>query len=264
MTGTIESPANPLVKELAGLKQRRNRDRTGHILIEGSRELGHALATDRVVVERIVVSAELAGTEAERFAAAADAGAIPLTRMSAVAFAKLSMRRHPDGIAGVAAASSWTLDRLEPGPKARFLFVEGVEKPGNLGAMLRTADAAGVDGVVVAGAGVDLGSPNVIRASQGSIFDLPIAQHETDAVIRWLQSHRIPLVVATPDAKHALWDIDLTGAVALGVGSEHLGISPATRAAATLVRIPMAGTADSLNVSVAAAVLLYEAVRQGR
>lgn len=264
MTDVITSPTNPLVKELAALKERRTRDRTGRFLIEGTRELDRALASGRVVVERVVVSEELADPVAQRFIAAAAARDIPLIRMGPAAFARLSMRQHPDGIAGVGTSSGWTLDHLHPGEAPRILLVEGIEKPGNLGAILRTADAAGMDAVIATGRGVDLGNPNVIRASQGSIFDVAVAQDETTAVLGWLGARGIRLIVATPDADRDLWDIDLTGPIALGVGSEHLGISETTREAATAVRIPMSGVADSLNVSVAAAILVYEAVRQGR
>jgi TrmH family RNA methyltransferase len=265
MTDTITSATNPLVKELAGLKQRRNRDRSGTFLIEGKRELGHALASGRVALQRVVIATDLAGEDGERFAAAAADGGMPLTRMNAIAFGKLSLRQNPDGIAGVAATPEWTLERLDPGTRPRLLIVEGIEKPGNLGAMLRTADAVGVDAVIVAEPGVDLGNPNVIRASQGSLFDLAIAVDTTSAVIEWLQANDTRLVAATADAERNLWDADLTGAVALAVGSEHLGVGAVIRdAATTLVRIPMSGSADSLNASVAAAVLMFEALRQSR
>jgi len=264
MTVTITSPANPLVKDLAALKERRNRQRTGLMLIEGQRELGHALVSSRVQLNRIIVSEELAGLTADRFATEAAGHGIPLTLMSEPAFAKLSMRRHPDGIAGVAVAPGWSLDGLEVGVTASVVVVEGVEKPGNLGAILRTADAAGMDAVIVAGPGVDLGNPNVIRASQGSIFDIAVAQAEPDAAVAWLQQRQIRLVVATPDAAADIWEADLAPPIAVGVGSEHAGISRSLRDAATLVRIPMTGAADSLNVSVAAALLIYESLRQAR
>jgi TrmH family RNA methyltransferase len=144
--------------------------------------------------------------------------------------------------------------------------VENVEKPGNLGAILRTADAAGVDGVIVCSDGTastDLHNPNVIRASLGTLFSVPVAAATTCETIAWLQEHEIQIVVATPETESVYTAVDLQTSVALITGSEAFGLSQQWLAAADKqVRIPMHGTADSLNLATATALLLYEVVRQ--
>jgi TrmH family RNA methyltransferase len=264
VTNLITSPSNPLVKEIAGLKRRRRRNQTGRFLVEGRRELRHALDAGRVAFDRIVVSDSLIGSGAEPFLTDAAARSITVTRLGPDAFRHISMREHPDGVAGVAMATSFSLEQLDTGGIDRVLVIDGIEKPGNLGAVLRTADAAGMDAVIVTGGGADLGNPNVIRASQGAVFDLPIAHVSTPTAVSWLAALGLRIVVATPEADRELWDADLTGMVALVVGSEHAGVSHVLKNVATLVRIPMVGAADSLNASVAAALVMYEAVRQAR
>jgi len=163
----------------------------------------------------------------------------------------------------VVAAMPADLAALTPGPRPLLLVCEGIEKPGNLGAMLRTADAAGVAAVIAAGPVTDWGNPNLIRASKGTVFSVPVASAGTDETIRWLDRRDVPIVAATPDADLLLTDVDLTGAVAVAVGSEHAGLSARLLSATRVrVRIPMFGRADSLNVATAAAIALYEVVRQ--
>ena len=155
------------------------------------------------------------------------------------------------------------LERLATGDRPLLLVCEGVEKPGNLGAILRTADAAGVTAVIAAGPVTDWGNPNLVRASKGTVFSVPVASADSSEVLDWMASRSVPVVAATPDADTLLVDADLTGPVAVAVGSEKDGLSSRwLERAATRVRIPMLGRADSLNVATAAAVLVYEAVRQ--
>jgi TrmH family RNA methyltransferase len=143
------------------------------------------------------------------------------------------------------------------------LVAESVEKPGNLGAILRTADAVGATAVITVGSAVDPFNPNVIRSSTGTIFSVPYAHTELSDLARWLNANDIELVVAAPDAEAVLWETDLAGSVAIMVGSENLGLSKEAIAAAQhSVAIPMAGTSDSLNVSVSIAVFAFEVRRQ--
>ncbi len=200
---------------------------------------------------------EYASPEAAAFVdALADAGA-RTTTTSAPAFDKLSHRRSPDGI--VAITETWEPD-LHNLTLDLILIAEAIEKPGNLGAMLRTADAAGA-GLVVADPNVDPFNPNVVRASQGALFSTPFAIAETPTAIAWARD-RGNLMVATPDADTTYWDADMTGRVAIVIGSEHSGVGQDWLEAGTPIRIPMAGGADSLNASVSAGVALFEAVRQ--
>lgn len=254
MTLDITSSANRRVRELALLKQRRHRNAASRFLIEGARELGRAIDA-AVPVEEVVFAPSLASPTAAALAGSLD----HVTTLGEAPFGKLSVRRHPDGIIGV--ASTWHAD-LGQVDRDLVLIAERIEKPGNLGAMLRTADGAGA-AVVVTDPTVDVFNPNVVRASQGSLFSVPVAVAEPGAVAEWA-SHRGAVLVATADADTPLWDADLSGRVAIVIGSEHAGVSERWRNIGTPVGIPMAGAADSLNASVAAGIALYEAVRQRR
>lgn len=191
--------------------------------------------------------------------------AVPVTEMAPVPFRKASIRQRPDGVMALANHLDASLAHLEVGTEPLVLVVESVEKPGNLGAMLRTADAIGVDAVIVADPATDVHNPGVVTASQGSLFTISVGVASTDETIAWLENRSIPLLVATPDASLPVWDEALVGPVAMAVGAEAFGVSPdLKRAARALVSIPMVGHVDSLNASVAAALMLYEAARQRR
>ncbi|HEX9645292.1 MAG TPA: TrmH family RNA methyltransferase [Acidimicrobiia bacterium] len=263
----ITSTANPLVKRLAALKERGERRRSGRYLVEGARELGRARDAG-VKVEQVVVSPELWGAPEEVVANRLRSDGAEWVEMGSAAFSRVSVRRHPDGLAGVAVNDPRRLDDLALGSSALVLVIDGVEKPGNLGAMLRSADAAGADAVVVAVRMVpgeepaDLTSPNVIRASQGAVFSVPWAVAPVDDVVGWARRRGLALVAADAKAAESLWEVDLTGRTAVVVGAEAAGLSDVIRQSGRAVAIPMSGASDSLNASVAAALLLYEAVRQ--
>ena len=143
------------------------------------------------------------------------------------------------------------------------LVCQGVEKPGNLGAILRTADAAGVSAVVAADPVTDWGNPNVVRGSKGTVFSVPVAAAPTSETLEWLRDKNIPLIATTPDTDVMHTDIDLSGPVAVAVGTEKYGLTDEMLGAATSrVRIPMVGQVNSLNVATSAAIVLYEAMRQ--
>lgn len=244
---TITSPANPHIKELAKLLRRKNRDEQRRFLVEGRREVARA-GEAGVVFDEILFSPELGGSVIVPG---------PVTEVSAAAFHKLSVRRHPDGVVAVAPFFDTALDVLIG--TDLLLVAEGMEKPGNLGAMLRTADGCGA-GILVADPVADVYNPNVIRASQGALFSVPAAVAEATAARAWVDE-RMQLVVATPSARRPYWELDLTRPTAVVIGAEHAGVTDAWSGGVE-VAIPMRGGADSLNASVAAAVLLYEAVRQ--
>jgi TrmH family RNA methyltransferase len=145
------------------------------------------------------------------------------------------------------------------------VLCEGVEKPGNLGAVLRTADAAGAQAVVAADPVTDWGNPNLVRASKGTVFSVPVASDPTSEVLRWLDAQGIALVATTPDTDLDYTEVDYTGPVAIAVGAEKYGLTDRVlEQAAYRVRIPMVGRANSLNVATSAAIVIYEAVRQRR
>ncbi len=189
-------------------------------------------------------------------------GGTELISLGTTAFKPLSRRQNPDGVAAVAITPSHDLADIGVDGPTLLLVVEQVEKPGNLGAMLRSADGAGA-AVIAADPDTDFENPNVIRASQGSVFTLPVAAASASEVMAWLGAADVEPVALVPDGDHpTVWDVDLGERVALIVGSESEGLSEHIRSSARLATIPMRGTADSLNVSVAAAIALYEAVRQ--
>ncbi|HEX7002596.1 MAG TPA: RNA methyltransferase [Trueperaceae bacterium] len=260
----IDSPKNANVKELLRLRERRARDRSERFLIEGAREVERALTAGVPLLE-VLVAPEVARPETLALASSAEASGIPVTELSALAFERLSAREHPDGV--MALAPTW---RTEPADlrlpaKPLLLVLDGLEKPGNLGALLRTADAVDADAVCVTGPGTDPFNPNVIRASMGSLFSRPLVTASTEGLRSFLASKSVRIVATSPAAEKPYWDADLTGGVAIVLGSEHEGLgSEWLQGSDERVRIPMAGMADSLNVATAGALLLYEALRQRR
>ncbi|WP_407571033.1 TrmH family RNA methyltransferase [Deinococcus altitudinis] len=264
----IHSVQNPQVKRLVRLKNRRERDAEGVWLIEGARELGRAQGGG-VRLLQLFACPELFSGEATELWPALE-GLNP-TFLSRPAFEKASHRENPDGLMALAEPPSPALPDVSGTRPLLVLVLMGLEKPGNLGALLRTADGVGVDAVLVVGSDVaqtspgetDLGNPGVIRASQGSVFTQPVVSLPAAEALAWLRRSGFQLVACTPEAGAVYWDAPLTGRVALCLGSEHDGLPALWREGADLrVSIPMAGQADSLNVSVAGALVLYEARRQ--
>ncbi|MBK8732534.1 MAG: RNA methyltransferase [Actinomycetales bacterium] len=267
----ISSLANPRLKSLVGLRRRRARDEAGVTLVEGYEELALALAAGCVprslyVCPEIYSPAGYAGVQdighQQDLVRQARALGVEIVQLSRAAFEKVAYREGPDGLLGVVASVDRSVAALTVPDDPFVLVAEGVEKPGNLGAMLRTADAAGVDAVVAADAVTDWGNPNVVRASKGTVFSVPVASDTTEATIAWAQRHGIRMVVTTPETEVRYTDVDLTGPVAIVVGAEKHGVSPVLLDAGERVRIPMSGKANSLNVAAAAAIVLFEAVRQ--
>lgn len=258
MTPQIESPSNARILETARLKKRGRREVSGRFIIEGTRETARALAAGTTIAE-IFLCREYATAETRTLAEDMAETGIPLITTSARAFDKLSVRQHPDGM--VAVAPVWDPSIGELG-SSLTLVAESIEKPGNLGAMFRTADAAGA-GLLIVDPNVDPFNANVVRASQGALFSVPFAVTDGDTAIAWAL-RRGSLFVGTPDADVEVWDADLSGVASIVIGSEHEGVSGAWLESGSPVRIPMAGLADSLNASVSAAIMLFEAVRQNR
>jgi TrmH family RNA methyltransferase len=256
----ITSTANPRVKALAKLKDRSARRDTGTFPIEGLRTVDRAFSAGWPLAD-IVVAPEVASQEHMALAKRIEASGVALTELGATAFARIANRRHPDGILAVGRTRRLTLEQLDLTLDPLLLIVDAVEKPGNLGAILRTADAAGVDAVIAADPATDLFNPNVVRASQGALFTVPTAVATAAAVAGWLAGLGVMAVAASPRATVPPWDVDLTGGRAIVVGSEHAGVSAAWTDALE-VQIPMRGSGDSLNAAIAAAVIIYEALRQ--
>jgi TrmH family RNA methyltransferase len=251
------------VKALVRLRDRRERDQRGLFLIEGYRELRRALDGGVILAEMWRCPELYLGKNEEALVAAARARGAEILTVAEAPFRKASYRDRPEGLLAVARQFGTGLDRLDPGPTPLLLVVEGIEKPGNLGTMMRTAEAAGADALIVCDPTTDPFNPNVVRASLGTLFSLPLAVAETPAAAAWLLGRGICTAATTPSAAKPHWEADLTGAVAVVVGSEQYGLSAFWMQAATeRVLIPMPGTVDSLNAAMAAGIVLFEAVRQ--
>lgn len=263
--GVISSTKNPKVIDAIKLTERRHRDRTGLMLIEGVKELALAV-TKGVELERLFYCEELfKGSEERNILNQAKRRGAELVPVDRHVFEKLAYREESFGLIAVARQPSRNLSDIPLGKPPFLVVVEGVEKPGNLGAILRSADAAGVDGVIVCGRSTDIYNPNVVRASIGTIFTVPVVEAEVSEVINWLKGKGIKTVAATPHTDLEYFDADLKGPTAIVMGSEHEGLSDTwLKSADLLIRIPMKGEADSLNLSVSTALLLFEAVRQRR
>jgi len=251
----IASPRNPRVKALAALKERKERERRGLFLVEGRREVARALEAG------LFLETLLLGPKA-RPEDRALAGGREVLFLSQAALERVSSRENPAQVLGVFRLPKRDLSqaRLPPNPLALVLL--GLEKPGNLGAILRAADGAGADLVLVA-EGADLFSPQVIRNSTGALFSLPVYPVSEEEARRFLEAQDLLRVAATPEGERLYWEEDYRKGVAFLLGTEDEGLPEAwKRRAQVRVRIPMRGRADSLNVAVSAALLLYEALRQ--
>lgn len=231
------------------------------MLIDGARETLRALAAGVTPVEAFFEDREPNDRTAETLAELDRLG-IDCHPVASDAFAKLAYGDRADGVVLVAEANTRGLADLSLPADALIAVVEAIEKPGNLGAILRTADGAGVDAVIVTDPRVDLFNPNVIRASVGAVFRQGVAVATADETRQWLAERSTPMYGTRPEATKSYASVDYTPSCAIVLGSEADGLSPEWDAVATGVSLPMLGVADSLNVSVAAAVLLYEARRQ--
>lgn len=264
---TISSLQNARIKELVKLGKRRDRDARRVTIVEGVREIAQALHAGIVPLE-VYLCPELA-TGAENqvlIARCEDLARRRLTTLITVTptvFAKIAYREESGGLLLIIPYITKPLAQLPVAAASFFAVIEGVEKPGNLGAILRTADAAGVDGVIVCAGATDVHNPNVVRASLGALFTVPLSEADTTTVIAWLHQKQIQIVAASPEGSQDYTAPDYTAPVAVVMGSEAHGLAPAWLAAAhAVVRIPMRGVVDSLNLSAATAILLYEVVRQ--
>lgn len=260
----IQSRQNEQVKNLVKLRERKHRDRQSRFLVEGLREIGHALTAGFEITHLYYCTDYFSSDAHSDFVEIQkEKGDFPIARMSTDAFAKASHREGPDGLMAIAVQQNNVLSDFKLSEQALLLVLEGIEKPGNLGAILRSADGAGVDAVLLVNCVLDLYNPNAIRSSQGLLFSLPIVSTDREALTDWLRANQIICCATTPDAKKSHWDVDYCGRIALFMGSESDGLQPYWLDKADhQIRIPMAGQADSLNVAASAAVCLYEARRQ--
>ncbi len=252
----ISSLQNPRVKQIVKLRDdKKQRQNEGLMLVEGYDEIslaieaGHRPRTLLVAPELVRLQMSVDVTET-------------LTVSPAV-FEKMSHRENPDGWLGVFPIPHISLENLKLSSSPFIIVAESVEKPGNLGAILRTADAAHVDAVFVCDPRVDAYSPNVVRASRGTVFTVPVVETQNELALGFLRQHGVRVLAATPSAEAVYTHQDLRGPLAVAVGTEDEGLTDFWMTQADLkVLIPMMGKVNSLNVSVSTALIVYEAVRQ--
>jgi TrmH family RNA methyltransferase len=262
----VSSRQNPRFKAALALREARERRRHGRILVDGAREIGRALDANVGLVEAWVapdrVRTEAASRLLPRLATAAE-----IVETTPELLARLAYGERDEGMVAVFEMPPTSLEHIaiDLPESALIAVVEGLEKPGNLGALLRSADGAGVDAVIVADPLSDVWNPNAIRASLGTIFSLPLAVCTAAEALAFLRRREATVVAAWVDGATEYDQVDLTGPVAVVVGAETTGLTAAWSAPDVLrVSIPMLGLADSLNVSASAAILFYEARRQRR
>jgi len=262
---TIESPQNPRVKAAVKLRKAKARKESRQTLVEGFREILRASENGWNFKELYFCPELYMDPKAKDLVCTVSKGGTSIFQCSEPAFKKMSYRDTPDGLLALSPLVGKTFDELELPEKPLVLVAENLEKPGNLGTILRTADATGVDAVIVCGNKTDINNPNVIRASIGTLFFIPVVEASTSDTIDWLDRKQIQSIAAVPDASCEYTDVDMLKATAFIVGAEDDGLTREWLDSTDLkVGIPMLGKNDSLNVATASAILLYEAIRQRR
>ena len=261
----ITSLQNPRVKAVVGLRQRSDRDERNEMVIEGYRELKRALDNQHLPKALFFCPSLFMGSNEPTLMERCRAAGAELFECTPAVFEKISYRDRPEGLLAVAPQVHHTLANLHLPPHPLVVVAESIEKPGNLGTILRTSDAAGVHAVIVCDRCTDIHNPNCVRSSIGTLFSLPVVEATTDDALAWLRQNKIKILAATPKAEKEYTQLDMTAGTAIVVGTEKFGLSDRWMREADLqVRIPMLGQIDSLNVACATTILLYEAVRQRR
>lgn len=261
----IQSRQNPRVKALAKLQERSGRRKLGLFTVEGLREISRC--ADLCGLDEIYFCPEFFKSQ-EHFKfieSAREEGKIPLCRLSEGAFEKVSNREGYDGLIGVAKQWGCSLrDICLPENKNNVILVaDAIEKPGNLGALMRSADSCGAAALILTNPVSDIFNPAVVRASQGALFSIQIAVSSPAELGNWLNERKIAIVGAHLKAKKFLWEANFKRQTAIVVGSEKDGLGDDwNNLLDETVKIPMNGVSDSMNVNVAAALFLYEAMRQ--
>ena len=254
---SISSAQNPKIKLLLELQQKSaERRKHGLFVVEGRREVERCI-NNGYQVDTLFWCPEIFGDEEPVVDGAR------IFQVSADIYNKVAYRGGTEGVIAEVVAQQHTLDGLQLQERPLVVVLESVEKPGNVGAILRSADASNVDAVIVCDPQCDLYNPNIIRASVGAFFNVPTVACTSEECIQWLKSHDIQILTAQLQDSHYYYETDMSRATAIVMGTESTGLTDKWRQAANAhIKIPMLGIGDSLNVSVSAAILMFEAVRQ--
>ncbi len=259
----ISSTKNPLIKEVLRLQQKSSyRKKTRKFVVEGRREVRLALEAG-YRFEYLFIQPEILGAEYIKQLSSSNKHKAELIEISTEVYKRLAYRDSTEGILGIGHWKDHSFKHLKLSDNPLVLIAENIEKPGNIGAMLRTADAAKLDALIIANPITDLYNPNIIRSSVGGVFTVPVVLARTKEIIDYLKDKKIRLFAATLQNSNAYFKEDYTKPTAIAVGSEAHGLTEEMRRAAYKnILIPMEGKLDSLNVSVSAAILTFEAKRQ--
>ena len=259
----ITSPQNPRIKAVAALRGRRDRDRAGLMPVEGYDELSLALSSGTVPAQLFYCPALFPDPAQMQLVERLRTMGTDLIEVNERVFEKIAYRSDPDGWLATFPIPRRQLSDLRLSANPFLVVAESVEKPGNLGAILRTADAAGIDAVISSAPLTDWGNPNVVRSSKGALFTVQVAEADNATTLAWLRDRNISILAATPEAETIYTEADMGRPVAIVVGTEKHGLSAEWVGRADMqVRIPMVGRVNSLNVSIATALLVYEGVKQ--
>lgn len=259
----ITSTSNPIIKDLVKLGKRSKRKEDNRFMIEGYRPITRALESGFQLQELYYSPEWFLGKNEMAIVETAEESGVRITALSKEAFAKIAYRDRPEGLIGVGKQWHTNLSDLKLSKNPFIIIVEAIEKPGNLGTILRSADATGAEAVIVCDPVTDIFNPNVVRSSTGVLFRMQVAIATTTEVLAFCKQRSIKTLAATPHAKNLYTEENLAGPIALVMGSEQFGLSEELMKACDMrVKLPMLGLADSLNVSAATVVLAYEVVRQ--
>jgi TrmH family RNA methyltransferase len=258
----ISSRRNEKIKFIDKLKKSSDRKKFGIFPIEGFREIFrahlHQFITELLFCGKYFTDRETFFS----FIQTLEGEHIPLTQISPEVYKKISLRENGDGLIALAYSRSVSLNECVPPQNGLFVVTENIEKPSNFGAIVRTAESAGVDGIIVLNHSTEIFSPNSIRNSQGAVFFTNIYDATTEEFLKFSQQHQLSIYVTSPQAQKLYFEEDFKRGTALLVGSENKGVSDFWLHQNHTVRIPQNGESDSLNVSIATAIILYECVRQ--
>lgn len=260
-TEFISSTKNQIVKSFVALRRPRRRRQASLTLVEGFKIL--RLAIDAGFYPQTVLYTPETTNDSDRglLHLARENGARIISATDQV-MERVSQREGPLGCVASVPMQYTPLESLESSKNSLLLVVEALEKPGNIGALIRTASAAGARGVIVVDSQTDALAPACIHASLGAVFGIPLVNTTTAQALNWLQQHEIQIIATSPDAKKYYFEVNLREPICVAVGNEHRGLSDAWLKAGTPVQIPMSGPMNSLNATSAGAIVLFEAVRQ--
>ncbi len=258
----ITSTRNPRIKNFAHLKKTRERKKQDRFIIEGNKEIERALESPYILTD-VFYCPEILDPNNKKRLFDRIAKETHIFEVSREVYNHIAYRQDVEGVLGWGIPGEHSLESLQVGSNPLILVLESVEKPGNLGAILRTADAAGLDAVIITDPRTDIYNPNVVRSSVGALFSVPLAITRTEKLISWLKKRKINIYCAALSASTSYLNIDFSRPAALVMGTESEGLSDEwLKNSDQNILIPMYGKVDSMNVSVSAAILIFEAVRQ--